>query len=415
MSLRDAPSNQTSSDAGQRAEWRRNQAVVTGAAFIGSTAFTLVMPFLPLYIQELGVADVHQAALWAGLSLGITPAITALVSPFWGRVADRYGRKLLLERSIVAFVIVMALMACATQAWQIFALRAALGFVAGYGALTVAMAAENAPPEHMSPAIGTVQTAQRLGPALGPVIGGGLAAAAGIRRSFLVTACFYVVALLLIGLLYREKQDTKEAGDSARKRQATFADVLRFPNFPVLVAGVFVLQFVERSVGPILPLVVAELGAPRDGVALASGLIFSVIAIMAAAGAQLAGRLMQRGTAKRVVLAGTWTTVVAVIVAAAAGHVTILGAALGLGGLAVGVAMTACYAVVGSTTPAGMHATTFGLLASGSLVGLAIGPTASGLVASLGFRVVFCLDALMLAVFASSVARFMSEKTSWPG
>jgi len=398
------------SDAGKPADsWRRNQAVVTGAAFIGSAAFTLVMPFLPLYIQELGVADIREAALWAGLSLGITPAITALVSPFWGKVADRYGRKLLLERSIVGFVIVMALMAYAREAWHVFALRAALGFVAGYGALTVAMAAENAPSEHVASAIGTVQTAQRLGPAVGPVIGGGLAAVVGMRRSFLVTAVCYVGALFLIMLLYREKPRRKEAGESGQPRQARFADVLRFPNFPVLFTGVFGLQFVERSVGPILPLLVADLGASGDGVALASGVIFSVIAVTAAAGAQLAGRLLQRGTAKRVVLAGTWTTVLVVAAAAAVGRVTVLGATLGVGGLAVGAAMTAAYAAVGSVTPAGMHATTFGLLASGSLIGLAIGPTVSGLVASFGIRMVFGLDALLLVAFAFGVTRFMNE------
>src|SRR5512146_3040216 len=80
------------------AHWRRNQFAVTAAAFIGYTGFTLVMPFLPLYIAQLGVHDVGQVALWSGLSLGATPALTALLSPAWGKVADRFGRKLMLQR-----------------------------------------------------------------------------------------------------------------------------------------------------------------------------------------------------------------------------------------------------------------------------------------------------------------------------
>ena len=67
--------------------------------------FTLVMPFLPLYFHQLGVDDVGQVAMWSGLSLGVTPALTALLSPLWGRLADRFGRKIMVERSLVSFVV----------------------------------------------------------------------------------------------------------------------------------------------------------------------------------------------------------------------------------------------------------------------------------------------------------------------
>ena len=88
--------------------WRRNLFAVTAATFIGFTGFTLVMPFLPLYFHQLGVEDVGEIAMWSGLSLGVTPALTALLAPFWGRLADRFGRKIMVERSLVSFVVVMA-------------------------------------------------------------------------------------------------------------------------------------------------------------------------------------------------------------------------------------------------------------------------------------------------------------------
>ena len=103
----------------------------------------------------------------AALSLGVTPAMTALLAPFWGRLADRFGRKIMVERSLASFVLVMASMAFVTKAWHVFALRAIQGLFAGYGALTLTMAAETAPRDRMAQAIGQVQTAQRLGPALG--------------------------------------------------------------------------------------------------------------------------------------------------------------------------------------------------------------------------------------------------------
>ena len=79
--------------SGSDSDWRRNQVAVTLAAFIGFTGFTLVMPFLPLYFEQLGVHDLGDVAIWSGISLGVTPAITAAMAPVWARVADRYGRK----------------------------------------------------------------------------------------------------------------------------------------------------------------------------------------------------------------------------------------------------------------------------------------------------------------------------------
>src|SRR5438045_3048536 len=138
--------------------YRRNLFAVTAASFIGFMGFTLVMPFLPLFFHQLGVEGIGQVAMWSGLSLGVTPAMTALLSPLWGRLADRFGRKIMVERSLVSFVLIMGAMAAVTKPWHVFALRVVQGIFAGYGALSVAMAADSAPEGGMSQAIGTVQT-----------------------------------------------------------------------------------------------------------------------------------------------------------------------------------------------------------------------------------------------------------------
>ena len=157
---------------------------------MGYTGFTLVMPFLPLFIGQLGVSDVGEVAMWTGLSLGVTPGLTAILAPAWGRLGDRFGRKIMVERSLVSFVVLFAAMAFVTNVWQVLALRAIQGLFAGYGSLSVAMAAESAPRDRMPAAIGTVQTAQRIGPAVGPLIGGVLAGVVGLRRAFIATAMF---------------------------------------------------------------------------------------------------------------------------------------------------------------------------------------------------------------------------------
>src|SRR3954463_14118494 len=103
------------------------------------------MPFLALYFKLLGVEDVGEIAMWSGLSLGVTPALTAMLAPFWGRLADRYGRKIMVERSLVSFVVVMGAMAFVQRPWHVLALRALQGFFAGYGSPTLTMGAGLAP------------------------------------------------------------------------------------------------------------------------------------------------------------------------------------------------------------------------------------------------------------------------------
>lgn len=366
------------------------------------------MPFLPLYFRQLGVEDVGEIALWSGLSLGVTPALTALLAPFWGRLADRFGRKIMVERSLASFVVVMALTAYVSEAWQVFALRAVQGLFAGYGALTIAMAADSAPPGGMARAIGSVQTAQRLGPALGPVIGGSVAQLVGLRRAFLVTAGVYAAALLLVFVLYRETRTAARHEDPPNGR-VTFRDILAFQNFLLLMAVIFAVQFVDRSFGPILPLFVAALGAPGDRVALLSGVLFSVSAGAGAFGNQLCEWILRRLTARALLAAGASTAAAGALAYAAAGHVAVLIAVTPIFGLAIGVTMTTAYATAGGVIPAGAGGAGFGVLTTASLLGLAISPVVSGFLGATSIRAVFLLDAAVLAVVAAIVRRVMVE------
>src|SRR6187401_418010 len=110
----------TISGSGSEPDWRRNQAAVTTATFMGFAGFTLVMPFLPLYFGELGVRDTSAVAIWSGVSLGVTPAITALMAPVWARLAERFGRKMMVARSLVSFMVIMGALAFVRAPWQVF-------------------------------------------------------------------------------------------------------------------------------------------------------------------------------------------------------------------------------------------------------------------------------------------------------
>jgi MFS transporter, DHA1 family, multidrug resistance protein len=388
--------------------WRQNLFAVTAATFIGFTGFTLVMPFLPLYFQQLGVTDVGEIALWSGVSLGVTPAITAFMSPLWGRLADRVGRKIMIERSLASFIVVMTAMAFVTEAWHVFALRAIQGLFAGYGALALTMAADAAPRERMAYAIGTVQTAQRIGPALGPVIGGSVAQLVGLRRAFFVTAGFYVVALVLVFVMYREPA-VHARPDENRRGSVTFRSVLAFENFILLVAVVFGLTFVDRSLGPVLPLYIAELGTPMHDVPLISGIVFSISAGAGAVGNHLCRAFLARTSTRAVIAAAAGTGAAGTLLYVFAGATAALIAGALVLGLAIGAASTAAYTAAGAVIPPHSRGTGFGLLSTGSLVGLALSPVICGLLGTVSLRAVFVLDTVILVLLAVIVRRLMVQ------
>lgn len=378
---------------------RRNVYTAAAANGIGFAGFTIVMPFLPLYIRELGVSEVADIALWTGLTLGATPAVTAISAPLWGRVGDRYGSKVLVIRSLAAFVLTKGAMAFVTAAWQLFALRALLGVFAGYGALTVSMAAESVPREQMARAIGTVQIAQRLGPAIGPVIGGILAPLVGLRATFLIAALFYLTAVVLIAILYVEPR-TRQARSSRRPLGEVLRHLYRTPGFVMVFVVILCLQLVDRSFGPILPLYVEQLGLPDGQVAFVSGVLFSIAALFAALGHHVAEPLMLRWSPRALVMGSALATAAGLAVLVWIPAVWAFALALAIAGVAIGVGMTSAYTSGGHLLPPDAHATGFGLLTTASLIGLAVSPIVAGFISGAELRVVFEADIVLLGMLA---------------
>ena len=385
------------------AQSRRNVRVAAATSFMGFAGFTVVMPFLPLYISELGVRDIGEVAMWSGLTLGATPAVTAISAPLWGRVGDRYGSKLLVLRSLGAFVLTKSAMAFVTAPWQLVALRGLLGVFAGYGALTMSMAAESVRREEMPRAIGVVQMGQRLGPAIGPIVGGVIAPVVGLRRAFLVTAAFYLVAMLMVALFYQEPR-TRVARSATRSLASVARELAATPGFLLALAVIFTLQTVDRSFSPILPLFVEQLGISGARVATVSGVLFSMIAVCAAIGHKAAGRLMQRWSSPALVTSVALTTACALVAIVVLPSMWTLTAGLVVASLGIGVAMTSAYSTAGALLPADAHVTGFGIMTTASLVGLAFSPVLAGFVGASGLRIVFVVDVVLLLALVVALA-----------
>jgi MFS transporter, DHA1 family, multidrug resistance protein len=249
-----------------------------------------------------------------------------------------------------------------------------------------------------------VQTGHRLGPAIGPVVGGLLAPLVGLRHAFLVAAAFYLVAMLLIIFVYQEPLD-RRAPKKVRGGWQVFTQLVRLPGFLLALFVIFGLQTVDRSFGPVLPLFVAQVGVTEARIPLVAGVLFSLGAVSAALGSQLAPRLLTRQTPKAVMVGGALTAAIALAAIVVAPSLWVLGVAIVIAGVSMGSSTTAIYSVAGGLLPADAHATGLGIMTTASLLGLAVSPVAAGLIGSAGLRIVFMADVVLLALIAVLIWR----------
>lgn len=233
--------------------WKRNLTVAWLGCFLTGAAFSLVMPFLPLYVEQLGVSGQSALNMWSGLVFSITFLFSAIASPFWGGLADRKGRKLMLLRSALGMAIVMALMGVAQNVWQLLALRALLGLLGGFIPNANALIATQMPRNKSGWALGTLSTGGVSGALLGPLAGGLLADSWGLRMVFFITAIVLVICFLLTLFAIQEKFTPVAKREMLHAREV-FASLKN----PKLVLSLFVttmiIQVATGSIAPILTL-----------------------------------------------------------------------------------------------------------------------------------------------------------------
>ncbi len=372
--------------------WRRNVWALSLIVFIAYVGFQFSSPFLPLYIRELGVEDPRRIALWAGVCAAVTPAVSGLLGPWFGRLADRFGRKLMLIRSLGGFVVIIAFMGLVTSVEQFFAARLIQGLFAGFTPMAMALASVSAPRDRVPAAIGMVQSAQILSVAVGPAIGGVVASHFGIRYAFFATAALCAVALVVLIVLFQEAGPSGARGAAARPvARLPLRDLLRYPYFPVVVGLLVVAQFLDRGLALLIPLDVAHLVAV-DRIAIVSGVIISAAAITATISANLAARLSHDVPAARLLLLGLLIggpLCAAMALAHAWPLLLVLRALLGF---CLGGALTLAYSLGALIVPGDHRGAAFGWLALGVQVGTALSPLVTGALAAVSVSGTFVFD-----------------------
>ena len=192
--------------------WKRNLFVLSIAVFIAGIAFSEVMPFLPLYIKTLGHFSKQQLNFWSGLVFSGTYFVSAIVSPWWGKLADKKGRKLMILRASIGMAIVMAAMGLVQNVWELFGLRMLQGVFSGYVSNSNALVATETPKEKSGQALGTMASSFTAGNLLGPFVGGALASIFSYRVTFIITGVLLTL-IFFLSLLFVNEDDFKTIED----------------------------------------------------------------------------------------------------------------------------------------------------------------------------------------------------------
>lgn len=380
-------------------KWKVNLISVWFGCFFTGLAISQILPFLPLYVEQLGVTSHEALSMWSGLTFSITFLVSAIVSPLWGSLADRKGRKLMLLRASFGMAVAILLQAFATNVWQLFLLRGVMGLTSGYIPNAMALVASQVPRDRSGWALSTLSTGQISGVIVGPLIGGFIADTFGLHTVFFITASLLMVSFFVTLLLIKERPRPNVVRNERLNASAVFASL----PYPKLIFSLFittlVIQLSNGSIGPILALFIKDMSPDNGNIAFMSGLIAAVPGISALLSAPRLGRLGDRIGTARVLMA---TLVFSVILFFAMSFVTSplqLAVLRFLLGFADGAMLPAVQTLLLKNVSENVTGRIFGYNQSFMYLGNVVGPLMGASVSAIaGYRWVFIATAVVLLV-----------------
>lgn len=273
--------------------WIRGFAVVLVCQFLVFGSFSSVMPFIPLYLRELGESQ-NSAIAWAGATQTVGAVILLVITPVWGALSDRVGRKLMVLRSLVGGAAAVVGMALATQAWHLLIMRVIQGLTAGSNSAIIALASSILPPARLGMGMGVLQTVQFLGNSLGPALGGLGSATVGFRGTFMIAAASLIVIAVAMGLFVREPLSAESRSGPSVTLKARLALVGRVPRLRPPLLAILGFQAAWQVSIAFLPLHVALLVPTEAEAAATAGILLTSTALGVAVGASFFGWLSGR-------------------------------------------------------------------------------------------------------------------------
>lgn len=392
-----AASSAAPSESSAAQHWQRNLAVCVVGSFTTLVAMTLMLPFLPLYVEELGVRGHAAIVQWSGIAYSATFFTAALVAPLWGRLGDRYGRKPMLVRASLGMAVTMSLIGMSRNIWQLVALRLLAGFAGGYSSGSTILVATQTPRHRSAWALGMLSSGIMAGNLIGPLLGGALPPLIGLRGTFWVAGAAIFAAFVATCVFVKEApRPVRAAKDKQSGGWSALPD--KRPIVAMLVTGTL-LMLANMSIEPIITVYVATLVHDPARVTFVAGLAMSAAALGSIVAASRIGRLADRIGHARVIVGALLVCAVLLVPQAFVWAGWQLVALRFLMGVSLAGLLPCIATVIRHNAPDHAAGSVLGYSVSAQFAGQVLGPLIGGFIGGhFGMRAVFLgTSVLMLA------------------
>jgi len=379
--------------------WRRNLIVCVFGSFTTLVSLSMLLPFLPLYVQQLGVNSTSAIVQWSGVAFGVTFLGTALTAPIWGQLADRYGRKPMLIRAAIGMAVVMSTIGLAHNVYELVALRFAAGLIGGYASASIVMIGTQAPPERAGWALGVLSTGVLAGNLVGPLLRGVLPNLIGIRGAFFAAGGMIAIAALLTITLVREDFTNRPQSKSKQTAGAVQHPKRNYVVLGALLVTAMMVLLSNMSIEPIITVYIGQLGVAHNRLATVAGIVMACSAFGSMVMAARLGALADRVGGWNVIIGCLFATGLVMIPQAFVTEWWQLAALRGLMGMTLAGLLPSIAKLVRQAVHEQESGKMLGYLQSAQYAGQVTGPLIGGAVGvHFGMRYVFFVTgALLLA------------------
>ena len=390
--------------------WRKTLYVIWLSQFITMMGMSLVIPFLPFYVRDLGVTDPDEIAWWSGLAFSGPFMLSFFIIPIWGYLGDRHGRKLMVIRAIFGLAISQALIGLSQNVEMLFFFRMLQGAISGFIAAALALVSANTPREKAGYAIGLLQTATASGNIIGPLIGGSLADAFGYRPLFFLVGGICTAAGILVIKMVKEDPSTIIHKSEQHSLFSNYRYAYNSVQIRVALTIIFFAQAAVMMIQPIFALYIESLAPSQTLIATLTGAVFSVAGFFMVFSAPWWGKrndIKSYRTNLTIAISGTAIAYVAQGFARSPYDLLPLRA---LQGFCMGGILPALYSYVSKHTELARRGGIMGIASSFQTLANMAGPITGGYIAATnGLRINFYLTGAVLTATVVFVRMFFTD------
>lgn len=380
--------------------WKRNLYVVWICQFLAMLGMNAIVPFLPLYLKDLGVKTSEEAALWSGYVFAGPFFLSFFFTPFWGSLGDKYGRRIMTLRAIFGLAIAQFLAGLAQSPVQLLAVRLLQGSLSGFLPAAMALIASNTPSDKTGFALGSLQSSTAAGTVLGPFFGGLIADLFGYRTVFIFVSILLFATGILIIILIEERNKVQNTNEK-HAWLSNWLYIFKSKDLLLLSCLLMLNALGISLIRPIFALYVETFNIETKYFSTVAGSLYGIIGVFTTISAFLWGKKSDSQGYRNILMFCSFTVALMYLTHYFIYNLYLLIPVRAILGFAYGALSPLIFALISKKSTFERKGGALGAATSFQILGNMTAPIATGILSSLyGFRIPFIATALLFGTIA---------------